>query len=53
MRSLLAPADFKSIFEQAPGLCLILDPSLKILAQNDAHARATMTTVCSPWRAQY
>ena len=43
MTSLLAPADFETIFERACGLCLILDPSLKIVAQNDAHARATMT----------
>jgi PAS domain-containing protein len=43
MTSLLQPADFESIYEKTPGLTLILDPSFKIVAQNDAHARATMT----------
>jgi PAS domain-containing protein len=43
MTSLLEPADFESIFEKMPGLTLILDPAFKIVAQNDAHARATLT----------
>ena len=43
MPSLLTPDDFKNIFERMAGLCLVLDPSLRIVAQNDAHARATMT----------
>jgi PAS domain-containing protein len=43
MTSLLEPADFESIFERTPGLMLILDPSFKIVAQNDAHALATLT----------
>jgi len=43
MPTLLTPAD-KALFESKPGLCLVLDPALKIVAQNDAHARATMTS---------
>jgi PAS domain-containing protein len=43
MRSLLSPPDFECIFERMAGLCLVLDPALKIVAQNDAHARATLT----------
>ena len=43
MHSLLPPEDFEVIFEQMPGLCLIFDPSFRILAQNNAHALATMT----------
>ncbi len=43
MHSLLDPADFELIFERMPGMCLILDSGFRILAQNDAHARATMT----------
>jgi PAS domain-containing protein len=43
MPSLLTAADYKGVFERMAGLCLILDPALKIVAQNDAHARATMT----------
>ena len=43
MPNLLTPIDFKNIFERMAGQCLILDPALKIVAQNDAHARATMT----------
>jgi PAS domain-containing protein len=40
---LLQPSDFMAIFEKAPGLCLVMDASFVILAQNDAHASATMT----------
>lgn len=43
MPSLLAPADFEAVFEAMPCLCLVLDPALRIVAQNQAHARATMT----------
>jgi PAS domain-containing protein len=39
----LQPIDFVSIFEKSPRLCLILDPSFTIVAQNDMHAEATMT----------
>ena len=42
MPSLLTPAD-QALFDSLPGLCLMLDPSLNIVAQNQAHARATMT----------
>ena len=36
--------DFKLIFDQMPGMCLILDTSFRILAQNEEHAQATLTT---------
>ncbi len=42
MPSLLTPAD-QALFESKPGLCLVLDPALRIVAQNDALAQATMT----------
>ena len=42
MPSLLTPAD-QTHFESLPGLCLVLDPSLRIVAQNQAHAQATLT----------
>jgi PAS domain-containing protein len=35
--------DFKTIFEKTPHMCLILDTSFIIVAQNDAHANATST----------
>ena len=35
--------DFKRVFEQAPGLYLILDPQLRIVAVSDAYLAATMT----------
>jgi anti-anti-sigma regulatory factor len=35
--------DFRAIFDSTPGLYLILDPDLTIVAVNDAYARATMT----------
>lgn len=35
--------EFRTIFEKTPRMCLILDPSYKIIAQNDAHEEATMT----------
>lgn len=35
--------DFEAIFARTPGLCLVLDPGFIILAQNDAHCRATNT----------
>ena len=40
---LLQPSDFITIFDKTPGLCLVMDASFVILAQNDAHAKATMT----------
>jgi signal transduction histidine kinase/CheY-like chemotaxis protein len=35
--------DFRSLFESAPGLYLVLDPGLVIVAVTDAYAAATMT----------
>ena len=35
--------DFAQLFAKMPGLCLVLDPSFTIIAQNDEHARATQT----------
>lgn len=37
--------DFQLVFQKMPGLCLILDPSFVIVAQNDEHARATQASV--------
>jgi len=36
--------DFGLVFDQTPGMCLILDTSFYIVAQNAEHARATLTT---------
>jgi signal transduction histidine kinase/ActR/RegA family two-component response regulator len=35
--------DFRALFEGAPGLYLVLDPDLTIVAVSDAYLRATMT----------
>ena len=35
--------DFRLLFQSAPGLYLVLDPDLKIVAVSDAYLRATMT----------
>jgi len=35
--------DFEKIFNHMPGLCLVLDPSFVIVAQNDEHARSTQS----------
>ena len=35
--------DFRTLFESAPGLYLVLTPELTIVAVSDAYARATMT----------
>jgi PAS domain S-box-containing protein len=40
---LAAEIDFKSLFESAPGLYLILKPDLTIIAVSDAYLHATMT----------
>lgn len=37
--------DFEQAFAKMPGLCLILNPSFVIVAQNEEHARATQTSV--------
>jgi signal transduction histidine kinase/DNA-binding response OmpR family regulator len=42
-RANLAKLDFRSLFESAPGLYLVLDPDLQIVAMSDAYAIATMT----------
>jgi signal transduction histidine kinase/DNA-binding response OmpR family regulator len=36
-------ADFKTLFESAPGLYLVLDPDYGIVAASDAYLKATMT----------
>jgi PAS domain-containing protein len=35
--------DFRTLFEAAPGLFLVLDPELRIVAASDAYLDATMT----------
>jgi PAS domain-containing protein len=35
--------DFELVFQMLPGMCLVLDPAFTIVAQNEAHARATLT----------
>ena len=35
--------DYKSLFEQAPGLYMILDPTLRIVAASDAYLESTLT----------
>jgi hypothetical protein len=40
---LLSALDLEKSFDNLPASCLVLDPSFKILAQNRAHALATMT----------
>jgi transcriptional regulator with PAS, ATPase and Fis domain len=35
--------DFKTVFNQMPGMCLILDTSFKIIAQNAEHAKLTLS----------
>src|SRR5208337_2563574 len=42
--SYVPEGDFRKLFEAAPGLFLILDPSLRIVAASDEYLRATMTT---------
>jgi len=38
-----AQPDFQTLFEAAPGLYLVLDPDLRIVAVSDAYLAATMT----------
>ncbi|MGB9236235.1 MAG: ATP-binding protein [Terriglobales bacterium] len=40
----LSTPDFRSLFESAPGLYLVLSPDLTILAASDAYLAATMTS---------
>jgi len=37
------PLDFRRLFESAPGLYLVLDTDLRIVAASDAYLKATMT----------
>jgi signal transduction histidine kinase/ActR/RegA family two-component response regulator len=39
----MRPLDFKSLFEAAPGSCLVLDPDLVIVAASDAYLEETAT----------
>src|SRR5438445_2618391 len=39
----LPAPDFRALFESAPGLYLVLDPDLRIVAASDAYLHATMT----------
>ena len=39
----VADPDFRSIFESAPSLCVVLDPQFRIVAASNAHLRATRT----------
>ena len=34
--------DFKALFDAVPGLYLVLDPNLRVVAVTDAYAQATM-----------
>jgi PAS domain-containing protein len=36
--------DFELVFRLTPGMCLVLDPGFTIMAQNEEHARATLST---------
>jgi hypothetical protein len=38
-----APIDYEIVFKLMPGMCLILDTSFNILAQNQDHAQATLS----------
>lgn len=37
------PVDYKLIFDLMPGMCLVLDTAFNVLAQNEEHARATLS----------
>lgn len=39
----LPTAEFVPVFDKTPGLYLVLDPSFKIMAANDAYCAATLT----------
>src|SRR5207302_9083480 len=43
MADIRTDPDFKTLFESAPGLYLVLTPELRIVAVSDAYLRATMT----------
>lgn len=42
-RTIPSEPDYKAVFESLPGMYLLLDPELRIVAVGDAYARATMT----------
>jgi signal transduction histidine kinase len=42
MRSGVSLPDFRALFESAPGLYLVLDPDLKIVAVSNAYTQATL-----------
>src|SRR5262249_47362317 len=44
VRTPLPAPDFRTLFESAPGLYLVLTPDLTIVAVSHAYLRATMTT---------
>ena len=35
--------DYELVFKRMPGMCLVLDPAFNIVAQNDEHARTTLS----------
>jgi hypothetical protein len=35
--------DYQAVFDHTPSLVLVLDPGFRIVAQNRAHARATLS----------
>jgi PAS domain-containing protein len=39
----LSDVDFKLVFHAMPGMCLLLDAAFNILAQNEEHARTTLS----------
>jgi PAS domain-containing protein len=43
MKRLLSVLDLEEVFDNLPAACLVLDPAFKIVAQNLAHAQATIT----------
>lgn len=43
MDYLLSGSDLEQVFDNLPALCLVIDPAFKIVAQNQAHAKATLT----------
>jgi PAS domain-containing protein len=43
LRSRSADIDYELVFKLMPGMCLILDPSFTIIAQNQDHAQATLS----------
>ena len=44
MAGIRDPLDYKLVFDNMPGMCLVLDPAFVIVAQNAEHARLTLST---------